>query len=544
VTPGTLYYYKVNADNASGYSGYSNTASATASSPIPAAPSNATATPSGTGINVTWTDNSTNENYFHIWRSTDNLNWVIVRNNVANTTSWLDNTVTGGQLYYYRIHASNANGSSGYSNVVSATAPVTLPAAPTNLVATPGTSNIVLTWTDSSSDEQGFRIYRSTDNATWGSIYGTVGAGVTTFTDAAPGAGVAYFYKVHSYNASGNSTASAGIACPVATVIARDGFNYTVGSGSTINGQNTGTGLGGNWTISKTSDASILAGSLTYSANGHALTTSGNRLQIRNWNNATATLAQNLGTDGTTVWVGFEFNAFNTNTGQVLNTSLGINPSAGSGTGIMFGAPFSAQIGARVTIGAYDGFLSTGISLVQNQTYFIVAKIQYLSTGDVISLYVNPTPGVTPTTPTASLTLPTSVAVPVSNQLILRSPQATNATYDEIRIGASYAAVAPDPLVPFTPAVALDAEASFINLSARPTIRLSTPSVDPAPAPTATAVRPTGLAVTTADSLRTGGVDWSPTLPTADYHFVPEPAPSDAEADAEVDPEVEEVPAP
>src|SRR5689334_7778566 len=41
----------------------------------PAAPSGLSATPSGSNINLAWTDNSNNETGFHVWRSTDNINF-------------------------------------------------------------------------------------------------------------------------------------------------------------------------------------------------------------------------------------------------------------------------------------------------------------------------------------------------------------------------------------------------------------------------------------------------------------------------------------
>ena len=112
------------------------------------------------------------------------------------------------------------------------TSVMTIPAAPTGLAATPGTITIGLVWTDPSptTNITGYHIYRSTDNATWGSVYGTAsGATATTFTDNSPGAGTAYYYLVKAYDATGDSATGAGMTCDVATVIAYDGFNYTSG---------------------------------------------------------------------------------------------------------------------------------------------------------------------------------------------------------------------------------------------------------------------------------------------------------------------------
>ncbi|MDQ7054057.1 MAG: fibronectin type III domain-containing protein [candidate division KSB1 bacterium] len=65
--------------------------------------------------------------------------------------------------YTYRVRAFNADGNSGYSNEASATtqSQPNPPAAPSNLTATAvSTSQIDLSWTDNSNNEDGFKIER------------------------------------------------------------------------------------------------------------------------------------------------------------------------------------------------------------------------------------------------------------------------------------------------------------------------------------------------------------------------------------------------
>ena len=79
-----------------------------------------------------------------------------------------------------------------------------LPQAPTNLIATvipPWQIN--LSWTDNSSNEDGFRIERSSGGA-WSTL-ATVAANTTSYQDKTPTPGIAYSYRVFAYSAAGDS---------------------------------------------------------------------------------------------------------------------------------------------------------------------------------------------------------------------------------------------------------------------------------------------------------------------------------------------------
>ena len=77
------------------------------------------------------------------------------------------------------------------------------PGAPINLSGQAlSTSEIELSWTDNSNDEDGFRIYRG------GSSLTTVGANITSFTDTGLSADTTYTYYVAAYNTHGESSPS------------------------------------------------------------------------------------------------------------------------------------------------------------------------------------------------------------------------------------------------------------------------------------------------------------------------------------------------
>ncbi|MGH9363080.1 MAG: PA14 domain-containing protein, partial [Thermoanaerobaculia bacterium] len=87
----------------------------------PAAPSGlAAAAASKSQINLSWTDNSTNETSFKIERSRDNASFSQIAQVGANTTAYSDTGLRRNALYYYRVRASNASGDSAYSNTASA----------------------------------------------------------------------------------------------------------------------------------------------------------------------------------------------------------------------------------------------------------------------------------------------------------------------------------------------------------------------------------------------------------------------------------------
>jgi hypothetical protein len=123
----TSYSYRVRASNSAGDSDYSNTTSATtqAASSLPAAPSGLTATASATQINLTWTDNSTNETGFSIERckGTTCTNFAQIASVSMNVTTFSNTGLSKRTTYRYRVRAYNAAGNSAYSNIALATTP-------------------------------------------------------------------------------------------------------------------------------------------------------------------------------------------------------------------------------------------------------------------------------------------------------------------------------------------------------------------------------------------------------------------------------------
>ena len=85
---------------------------------VPAAPSNLAASKLGTGIHLTWTDNSSDEEEFTIMRKVGTGAYAELTSVTFNTTTFHDDPVTAGTLYTYHVMAMNAAGTSGASNEV------------------------------------------------------------------------------------------------------------------------------------------------------------------------------------------------------------------------------------------------------------------------------------------------------------------------------------------------------------------------------------------------------------------------------------------
>jgi hypothetical protein len=80
-------------------------------------------------VSLSWTDNATNESGFTVQRATDaaftkSLSTKTVPGAATGATgSYLATGLTAGKVYYFRVAASNAVGTSAYSTAVTITAP-------------------------------------------------------------------------------------------------------------------------------------------------------------------------------------------------------------------------------------------------------------------------------------------------------------------------------------------------------------------------------------------------------------------------------------
>jgi fibronectin type III domain protein/PA14 domain-containing protein len=172
--------------------------------PAPSPPSNLVAfAPSASQISLNWTDTSTIESGFKIERW-NGSSYSEISSVGPNVTAYTDPGRSASTTYYYRVRAYNSVGNSGYSNESSAT---TLLSGPSNLVATGvSTSQISLSWSDSSNFEDGFKIERLGGGGYF--QIGAVGPNVTSYVDSGLPDSTTFYYRVRAYNGGGHSSYS------------------------------------------------------------------------------------------------------------------------------------------------------------------------------------------------------------------------------------------------------------------------------------------------------------------------------------------------
>ncbi|HYO11049.1 MAG TPA: carbohydrate-binding protein [Tepidisphaeraceae bacterium] len=177
----------------------------------PAAPTNlaAAAVVGASQVNLTWQDNANNETGFIIERSSNGLSdWTAVATRPADTVAYADSAMLApGVRFHYRVRSTAGAGlDSANSNLASAIvwSPALSAPSAAKAVAVSATQ-VNVTWIDTVTNEQGFKVERSTDGVNFAQVGAVTAANATGFTDSSASAGVQYWYRVCAFNASGSS---------------------------------------------------------------------------------------------------------------------------------------------------------------------------------------------------------------------------------------------------------------------------------------------------------------------------------------------------
>jgi hypothetical protein len=217
---GSTYYYKIKAEGTSDSydSAFTSYITATTSAAAPNAPSGLTASAvSASQINLSWTDNSSNETGFEVKRATDSaFTQSVVWIGGIQGSTYSDTGLSASTTYYYKVRAEGATQDSAYSASASATTSAsgdTIPNAPSGLNATVASSTQVnLSWTDNSSNETGFEIKRATDSAFTQNVMWIGNIQGTTYANTGLNPSTTYYYRVRAEGTAGKSAYSASVS--------------------------------------------------------------------------------------------------------------------------------------------------------------------------------------------------------------------------------------------------------------------------------------------------------------------------------------------
>jgi hypothetical protein len=187
---------------------------------LPAAPTAVSITvQAGPQVSMTFRDNANNESGFVLERcsfvapaTTCNTFGLIAtlgpRNNTGNVT-YVDNTVTGGNGYVYRVAAFNAGGNSAYATLGTVSIAVT-PDAPINVtvavVRQGANDRVTITW-EAPVNPATFTIQRARNlSFTTGLTTSTVSGTARTFSQTVA-RNTTFYYRIRANNGTGDSSA-------------------------------------------------------------------------------------------------------------------------------------------------------------------------------------------------------------------------------------------------------------------------------------------------------------------------------------------------
>ena len=212
---------------------------------------------------------------------------------------------------------------------------------------------------------------------------------------------------------------------------AYEGFDYPVGTPTT--NWNGGNGFAGRWI--QEVQGQIAPGSLSDPTN--TLATTGNHADGNFMNRQV-----DRGTTGADFWVSYLMRRSANSTGSAAWSGLLV--SGGSGQ-YFIGEPGGGTGDNTLIIGSGDDFtyVSSGVPFEDGRDYFVVTHIETGPGNDRATLYVNPTPGAQ--APTGGATYSGSDFIPGLPGFGFQGFGANNVTFsfDELRVGATYADVAP-----------------------------------------------------------------------------------------------------
>jgi predicted phage tail protein len=226
---GTTYYFEVAAVNTAGQGPLSTEMQAVPVT-VPGAPTGLTATRGNAQVILSWaapaSDGGSKVTGYDLYvGTTADLSGNAPVARVSGTVVTVTNLING-TTYYFRVTAVNRVGEGRPSNEVSAV-PLTVPGAPTGLTATPGNSQVTLSWaapTSGGAAINGYLIYEGTSprHETGKPVNGSLVNG-TSYTVTGLANGTTHYFRVTAVNTAGEGPSSAEMPVTLQPIVSSSG---------------------------------------------------------------------------------------------------------------------------------------------------------------------------------------------------------------------------------------------------------------------------------------------------------------------------------
>ncbi len=222
------YFTRVRPVFAGGVKGpwlFTSTSTLVLAAAVPAVPTGLNATAGNASVLLSWTapaDNGASiTDYVVQYRESPSGAWATFSDGTSTATSATVTGLTNGTAYDFRVSAVNSVGQSSDSSIVTQT-PVTVPAAPTDLVSTRGDTQVLLSWTaPAASGGSAITDYIIEFKASSSSTWATFSDGTSTATNATVTGltnGTGYDFRVSATNSVGTGLTSGMVSATPATV--------------------------------------------------------------------------------------------------------------------------------------------------------------------------------------------------------------------------------------------------------------------------------------------------------------------------------------
>ena len=201
----SLYLIYYDNDNTSEKSNVISNINITIDNKLPSKPYNVSLIKfNGGSCNISWKDSSTYVEKYEIWRKTGfsgqySLNQEVTGN--SNNTN--DYGLDSATVYFYKIRGIKSSGESPFSSEVNTEGLITsgdlYPPSGLSVVLSP-TLSVLLSWKDSSDNENYFAVERSSDNVKFITI-AALSKNTSSYEDASSlVSGNTYYYRIKSYS--------------------------------------------------------------------------------------------------------------------------------------------------------------------------------------------------------------------------------------------------------------------------------------------------------------------------------------------------------